>query len=127
MSTLQLTDAASTNNSLLLKQVGAGVTDDFGQKSSITQMIESERGVAKSATTDYVKANISCSEDDAAAIWSTAGIASHLNFPTLIQEGHTMSALYRQNLVALNIITVNTWEAQRDWMVTTPKDTIMAY
>jgi hypothetical protein len=120
---------ASAQSTLTAFEAGAGpgITDDFGPKSSITQMVEAERQAAKSAVVDYVKANPNCTEDDAAAQWATAGIASHPSFPMVLQDGKTMSALYRANLMSLNLITENTWAAQAAWIVATDKATIMAF
>lgn len=122
---MQLQDAVST---LAAFEAGAGpgVTDDFGPKSSVTQMIESERFAAMSAVITFVQANPACSEDDAAAQWATAGLASHPSFPMLIQDGQVISALYRANLLAEGVIAENTWAAFRDWVAATPSNIIMA-
>lgn len=104
---------------------GPGITADFGEKSSITQMIENERWAAKSAVIDFVKLNPTCAEEAADTVWNAAGVATHPDFPTCIQDGLVMSALYRGNLFSLGLIAEDTWEAHRDWIVATPKDTIM--
>jgi hypothetical protein len=104
---------------------GPGVTADFGPKSSVTQMLETERVAAKAAVVDYVKANPTCSETDAKTAWDGAAIASHPQFPSVLQDALAMSALYRTNLVAAGVIHENTWEAQRDWMAVTDKSVIL--
>jgi hypothetical protein len=105
---------------------GPGVTDDYGPKSKVTQMVEAEREAAKTAVVDFVKANPQCSEDDAAVIWNHAALASHPNFPLVLQDAHTFASLYRANLIAVGQIKGDSWEEQRDWIVATPKDTILA-
>jgi hypothetical protein len=103
---------------------GPGITADYGPKSTITQLIEKERFAAKSATIDFVKANPACTEADAAAAWNQAALASHPEFASVIQDGMIMSALYRGNMVAAGLITENTWEAHRQFILNTPVDTL---
>lgn len=105
---------------------GPGVTDNFGPKSSVTLMIEAERNAGMAAVIAYIKANPTCTVDDAAAQWSSAAIASHPAFPTLIQDGHVMASLYQTNLVTSGTIAENSWGAFRDWVAATPTDTITA-
>jgi hypothetical protein len=105
---------------------GQGVTDSYGPKSAITQLIEAEREAAKSAAIDYVKANVECTETDAAQAWDAAALAAHPEFPHVIQSGAIMVILYRANMVKGTIISDDTWEAQRAWVLATDKAAIMA-
>jgi len=104
---------------------GPGVTDSFGPKSVVTQLIEVERLAAKSACIDYIKANPECSEQDAADAWNTAALASHPNFQMVIQDGLVMSTLYRNNMVSNKVIQDNTWETQRQYIIMTDKQTML--
>lgn len=103
---------------------GPGVTADFGPKSGITQMIETERFAAKDAVVDYVKANPECSEEDAAEQWKAAALASHPGFPLVLQDGLVMSALYRSNLLKAGLIVEDTWAAHRQWILANAKAVI---
>ncbi len=106
---------------------GPGITDDFGWKSNITQLLESERAASKSAAIDYIVANPECSEEDAIKAWNQAGIAFHseivLSEP--MQSGRSLGLIYRQNLFNSGRIQENTWGAHRAWILATPKDIIM--
>jgi hypothetical protein len=105
---------------------GPGITADFGPKSVVTQLVESERFAAKDAVIAFVKANPECTEEDAAAQWDTAALASHPEFPLVIQDARAMSKLYRSHLLAGGLITDDSWEAQRQWILTTSTDVIQA-
>lgn len=116
--------AAQDELAALEAGAGPGITADFGPKSIITQMVETERFAAKDAAIDYIKANPTCSEADAAAAWNNAALASHPEFTQVIQDGLVMSALYRVNLVKANLIPDNTWESHRAFIINTAKATI---
>jgi hypothetical protein len=105
---------------------GPGITADYGPKSIVTQLVETERAAAKSAAIDFIKANPQCTEADAVQAWEAAALASHSNFQYVLQSGMAMLELYRANMLAANIITDNTWEAQRAWVIATDKATILA-
>lgn len=100
---------------------GPGITDNFGPKSIVTQLIEQERFAAKSAVIDFVQANPACSEEEAAEQWRAAALASHPDFPDVIQDALVMSRLYRANLLKAALITDDSWEAHRQWILTNPK------
>lgn len=103
---------------------GPGITADYGPKSIITQLVESERFAAKSATIDFVKTNPECTEDEAAQAWNEAALASHPEFRHVIQDGLVMSALYRANLVKGGKIPDTTWESHRAFILNTVKSTL---
>lgn len=105
---------------------GAGVTSDFGQKSTVTQFIEAERFAAKDASIDYIKANPSCEEADVAKVWNDAALASHPSFQFVVQDGLVMSKMYRANLLAMGAIAADTWEAHRQFILNTDKATIQS-
>jgi TolA-binding protein len=122
-SQISLTEAQSELVALELG-AGPGVTADFGPKSIITQMVETERFAAKDATIDYVKANPTCTEADASAAWNAAALASHPDFGKVIQDGMVMSALYRANMLKGGVISEDTWEAHRAFILNTDKAVI---
>jgi hypothetical protein len=116
--------AAQDELAALEAGAGPGITADYGPKSIITQLVESERFAAKSAAIDFIKANPECSEDDAANAWNAAALASHPDFPLVIQDALTLSKLYKANLVKANLIPDDTWESYRTFIVNTDKTVI---
>lgn len=106
---------------------GPGITADFGPKSTIDQFLEAERVAAKSATIDFIKATPACTEQQAADTWNQAALASHPDLDRVVQDGLAISKLYQRSLASKLLIITPTWEAQRDWIINTPKDVIMAY
>ena len=115
---------AQAELSALDQGAGPGITADFGPKSTVTQLIEVERFAAKDAVIDYVKANPTCSENDADNAWRAAAMASHPEFPMVIPDGLVMSQLYRANLLKAGLIGEDSWAAHRQWMLNNPKDVI---
>lgn len=109
----------------ITSSTGPGITADFGPKSVIDQFLDAERYAAKSATIDFIKANPTCTEQEAANIWNTAAIASHPEFIYAVQEGLVMGKLYQVNLTSRLFISSPTWENQRTWITATAKDVIM--
>jgi hypothetical protein len=116
--------AAQAELSALETDSGPGVTADFGPKSIITQLVEAERFAAKDAAIDYVKANPTCTEDEAAQAWNAAALASHTDFAFVIQDAIIMSKVYRANLLKANLIPDDTWESYRTFIVNTDKSVI---
>lgn len=104
---------------------GPGITDDYGPKSAVTQMIEAERWAAKDAAIDFIQANPECAEADVVQAWETAALASHPAFTSVIQPGAVMLLLYRANMLEAKLIPDNTWESQRAWLLAHDKATIM--
>jgi hypothetical protein len=117
---------ASAQDELIALEAGAGpgITADYGPKSIITQLVESERFAAKSAAIDFIKANPECTEEEAAQAWNDAAIASHPDFPLVIQDAITLSTLYKANLLKANLITDDTWESYRAFVINTAKNVI---
>jgi hypothetical protein len=135
-SAIQKLNSVNSDNQILLTEAqselasleagaGPGITDDFGPKSVITQLVESERLAAKSAAIDFIKANPACTEDEAATAWNDAALASHPDFTTVIQDAITLSKVYKANLLKANMITDDTWESYRTFILNTDKTTIM--
>jgi hypothetical protein len=134
-SAVQKLNSVNSDNAIVLVAVkaelaaleagaGPGVTENFGPKSVVTQMVEQERFAAKSATVDFVKANPACSEDEAYAVWQAAALAAHPTFLLVIQDGLVMAKLYRANLLKVGLIDEDTWAAHRQWIIVTPKTLI---
>lgn len=119
---------AAAQDELIALETGAGpgITADYGAKSSVTQLIESERFAAKDATILYVKANPACTEEEAAAAWNAAALADHPNFPHVIQDPLTMATLYRANLARAGLIPDTSWESHRAWILNTDRAVIEA-
>jgi hypothetical protein len=117
---------AAAQDELISLETGAGpgITADFGPKSIITQLVETERFAAKDASIDFIKANPNCTEEEAAEAWNTAALASHPEFPKVIQDALVMSALYRVNLLKANLIPDDTWESHRAFILNTDKTVI---
>lgn len=122
--TLVALNEVNTEIQALQLGAGPGITADFGPKSIITQLVEAERFAAKDAAIDYVKSNPDCSEEDAAAAWNAAALASHPEFAHVIQDGLVMSALYRANLLRASLIPDDTWESHRALILNTSKSTL---
>jgi hypothetical protein len=96
-----------------------------GSVSSIDQALQAERFAGKSACIDFVKANPTCTEADAIAAWTTAGLAA-TGLAALIVPAESYAQLYRANLLKLGLVPDTTWESQRAWMVATDKAVIMS-
>ena len=103
---------------------GSVVTDGFGPYSSIDTLLRKERFAGKGASIDFIKANPECLEEEAEAAWTTAALAA-TGLPALVVQVRSYSALYRENLVKAGLIDEPTYEAQRAWIIATPKEVIM--
>ena len=106
------------------EELGTVITDGFGPYSSIDTMLRRERFAGKEASVDYIKANPECAEADAELAWEKAGKLA-TGFASLLVPAASYSMLYRLNLVAAGLIAEATYEAQRAWIVATPKETVM--
>lgn len=100
---------------------GPGITADYGARSTIAQMLDTERFAAKEAAIDFVKANPDATEDEAMAVWDAAAMAAHPAFPFVLQSGRAMSELYRANLFARDFITEQDWASHRQFILNTDK------
>lgn len=103
---------------------GVGITSDFGQYSTVDQLLRAERFAGKGASVDFIKANPDCTELEAEAAWEAAGKAV-TNLPLVLVPVSSYALLYRMNLVAAGFIPEPTWEAQRAWIIATDKTLIM--
>jgi len=112
---------SAANDALNTAQATAGTV---GTVSSIDQALQAERFAGKAASVDYIKANPTCTEADAIAAWTTAGLAA-TGLPALIVPAESYAALYRANLAKMGLTPDATWESQRAWIVATDKATIM--
>ena len=73
---------------------------------------------------DFIKANPTCTEQQALDAWQAAGLAA-TGLPALLQNHVLLAKLYQQNLLAGGYTSEATWEAQRAWIIATPKSVIM--
>lgn len=117
---------AAANQELAALQIGAGpgLTSEFGQYSTIDQLLRAERFAGKSASVDAIKANPQISEADAEAAWTAAAKAATGLDHLMVTPG-SYSAIYRQQLQAAGKIADATYEAQRAWILATSKEEIM--
>lgn len=95
-----------------------------GSYSSVDQLLRAERFAGKESSVDFVKASPTCSEAEASAAWTAAGISA-TGLQVLLVPAETYGAVYRQNLHAMGLIPDTTWESQRTWIVATDKTVIM--
>jgi hypothetical protein len=105
---------------------GPGITADYGSRSRIAQLLDVERFAAKEGSIDYVKANPEASEQDAIVAWDQAALASHPTLPVVLQNGGSLSALYRINLLTGGYIEENSWEAHRQFILNTDRAVLLA-
>lgn len=105
---------------------GAGVTDDFGEYSSTDQAMRAERFAGKAAAVAFIKANPGCTEDNVRPIYEAAALAIRpADRKWLLNNTDGLSLEYRANLIKYSLISDNTWESWRDWVVATDTDTIL--
>jgi len=117
-------ERARAELSALEAGAGPGLTADFGEYSAIDQLLRQERFAGKSASIDAIKADPAISQADAEAAWTLAALAA-TGMEHLGGLPGFYGAIYRQQLLAAGRISEATWEAQRAWIVATPKDEIM--
>ena len=109
---------------LALASGDASALPEVIEPSSIDSVLRTERFAGKAACVDYVKANPTCSEADAITAWTTAGEAA-TGLPFLLQDAGNLAKVYQANLLKSGATTAATWEAQRGWLIATPKDVVM--
>ncbi len=96
----------------------------YGEYSATDHILRTERFAGKSASIDFVKANPNCNEKQAIKAWTDAALAA-TGRKTLFQDPGELGALYREQLMAAGRTSDTTWEAQRAWIIATPKDDVM--
>lgn len=96
----------------------------YGEYSATDQLLRTERFSGKAASIDFVKANPTCNEKQAIKAWTDAALAA-TGRKTLFQDPGELGALYREQLMAAGRTSDTTWEAQRAWIIATPKDDVM--
>ena len=103
---------------------GSVVTDGFGPYSIVDTLLRQERFAGKSAAVDFIKANPTCTEEEAEETWAVAAKLA-TGRDTLMVPVHRYSVLYQENLFAAGYTTEASYETQRAWIIATPKETIM--
>ncbi len=98
--------------------------DTIGEYSKVDQLLRLERFAGKSASVDFVKTNPTSTQAEAEASWDSAAIAA-TGLQAVVVPAGNYGAIYRANLISAGLIAQDTWEAQRDWIVATPKTAIM--
>ena len=108
----------------LAAQVAAGTARTV---SVIDNAAFAERQAGKAAVIAYVKSNPGCPEDAAVEAWQSGAMA---NRPTdrqwLLHDPYGLLLEYQANLVAVGVISEQTWDALAAWLVATPAEIIMA-
>ena len=105
----------------LAAQVVAG---QAGAYSSVDLMLQKERAAGKSAVIDFIKANPTCTEDQAVAAWTPAALAA-TGLPTPIVPPGNYLDLFTADLLSQGLIPDQTFASLVAWVVATPKATIM--
>jgi hypothetical protein len=106
---------------------GPGISSNYGLKGTVTQMLEAERVAGLSAVIDLVVATPSTVRADAITAWNTAALASHPTVITVIQDGAPMLAYFSAAQFAAGIITADSFQKLRDWLIATPKANAILY
>ena len=122
--TAQEVSDAAQQVSALAAGAGPGLTDEFGEYSSVDQLLRRERFAGKRASLEHVHAHPQAAEAEALDAWRTAALAE-TGLPTLLQDPAAMGALYRSNLKASGAVLDTTWEAQRAWILARTVDEAM--
>jgi hypothetical protein len=118
--------SATAELSALESGAGPGLTADFGLKSSVTQSCEAERAAGKAAAIDYIKANPTCTQDDALAAYRRAALATRpADRQWLLCDPANVLREYMVHCVPAKIAEA-TWEAFAAFVVTTDKDSLLA-
>lgn len=105
---------------------GEGLADDFGAYSDLEQAMRAERFAGKQATLEYVKANTTCTEEDATIAYTTAALTARpADKQYLIQTPHSLFLEYAYTAMKAGLIPDTTWESFRNFVVVTPADVLM--
>ena len=121
----QLADAR-TQLATLEAGGGPGVTDTFGEYSTLEQAMRAERFAGKAASIDFVKANPACSEADAEVAYRAAALAARpADRQWLLIDPASLRQEYTATLKAANMIPDTTWESWRAWIIATDKAVIL--
>lgn len=109
-----------------LDSTGPGLTDAFGEYSTLEQAMRLERFAGKGAVVDLVKAKPDTSEADATAAYTAAALAARpADRQWLLIDPAALRQEYSANLVAAGYIPVPTWEAWRAFIIATDKAVIL--
>ncbi len=118
--------SAKAQLATLEQGAGPGITDDFGEYSTLEQAMRVERFAGKAACIDYVKANPTCAEADALAAYKTAALAARpADRQWLLIDPSSLRQEYSASLVKLGLIPDTTWASWAAWIVATDKATIL--
>lgn len=105
---------------------GPGITDDFGTYSSTDQALQNERFAGKAAAVEFIKANPTCTEQEACAAYIQAALDSRpAGRKWLLQAPDALRQEYSANLVAYGLIPDASWESWRAWILATPTEVIL--
>jgi hypothetical protein len=103
-----------------------GLTDDFGQFSSVDQALRTERFAGKSAVIDYIKAFPNCTIEEAAAAYSEAALATRPEGQkVLLQNPQALFGFYASTAKTMAIIPDASWESFRAMVYNLAKEMLM--
>jgi hypothetical protein len=117
-------EMATKSRDLQTLGTAASLADEYGEYSSVDQLLRLERFAGKAASVDHIQAHPACNEAEAIAAWRVAALEA-TGRSALLQDPAELGGIYRQNLLAAGKIPSATWEAQRAWIVATPRAEIL--
>lgn len=116
--TQQMLSNAQSELASLEQGSGPGVTDDFGQYSSLEQQMQDERFAGKAAAVAFVKANPGCSEEEALGAYRGAALSIRpADRKWLLQDPASLRKEYAAELVERQLIPDPSWESHREWIL----------
>jgi hypothetical protein len=104
---------------------GAGVTADFGEKTELTQLLETERKAGAQAVIALIKSSEKTTEEEAVAAWEAAA-AKATGAELCAQRGRVIGLAYRQRLAQKGMIASVEWSDFSAWIAATNVDEIKA-
>jgi hypothetical protein len=104
---------------------GMGMTADFGEKTLLTQLLESERKAGAQAVIELIKTNEHATEDEAIAAWEKAA-AKATGAELCVQRGRVISLAYRARLAQKRIIVSESWSDFAKWVFETNLNDILS-
>ena len=119
-------DAAKTALASAQASLGASTPVTIGTLSIIDQRSQTERAEGKAAAVVFIKANPTCSEDEAIAAWN-AGASPTLpaNCTHFLNNAAGLLEAYIINAQALGATPDTTWASFAAFIVATPETTLL--
>jgi light-regulated signal transduction histidine kinase (bacteriophytochrome) len=103
-----------------------GLTDDFGQFSTMDQALRAERFAGKSAVIDFIKANPNCIIEEAVTAYSQAALATRpVDQQILLQVPQALFGFYASSANVMGVIQDASWASFRAMVYNLPKEMLM--